>query len=90
VLLRDLPPRLLTLVEPGRVPNEVRERVTRSIRTSEYVELPGGGAWFVQRRIPDRDGFVLQVRADPGTPEDVVHRMATDVTARLPRLAPPG
>lgn len=90
VLLSDLPPRRVTPVEPGRVPEEVRDRVTRSIRTSEHVELPGGGAWFVQRRIPGRDGFVLQVRADPGTPEAVVHRMAIDVSARLPRLVPPG
>lgn len=90
VLLSDLPPRGFTLVEPGRVPEEVRERVTRSIRTSQYVELPGGGAWFVQRKVPGRDGVVLQVRADPGTSADAVQRVAAGVAGRLPPSTPPG
>ncbi|MGH4026229.1 MAG: hypothetical protein ACRDRV_16775 [Pseudonocardiaceae bacterium] len=90
VLLSDLPPRQFTLTEPGRVPEEVRERVTRSIRVSQYLELPGGGAWFVQRRIPGRDGVVLQVRADPGTSADAVARVADEVAERLLSSSPPG
>ncbi len=90
VLLSDLPPRRFTLTEPGRVPEEVRERVTKSIRTSQHVALPGGGAWFVQRRVPGRDGVVLQVRPDPGTSPDAVHRVASEVAGRLPPSAPPG
>jgi hypothetical protein len=90
VLLSDLPPRRFTLTEPGRVPEEVRDRVTKSIRTSNHVELAGGGAWFVQRRVPGRDGFVLQVRADPGTSPAAVQQAAGDVAARLPPLQPPG
>lgn len=90
VLLSDLPPRRFVLTEPGRVPSEVRRRVSESIRTSEHVELPGGGAWFVQRRIPGRDGFVLQVRADPDASPDEVQRVAGLVAARLPPLEPPG
>lgn len=93
VLLGDLPPRRFTLTEPGRVPEEVRARVTRSIRSSQYVELPGGGAWFVQRKIPGQDGLVLQVRPDPGTSADAVHRVAGEVAEQLPPRSssqPPG
>ena len=31
-----------------------------------HRELPGGGAWFVQRKVPGRDGIVLQVRRRSG------------------------
>lgn len=89
VLLSDLPPRRFVLTEPGRVPEVVRGRVTTSIRSSQYHELPGGGAWFVQRKIPGRDGVTLQVRADPGTSPDAVHQVAREVAARLSRSAPP-
>ncbi|HEU0088837.1 MAG TPA: hypothetical protein VFQ77_14525 [Pseudonocardiaceae bacterium] len=90
VLLTDLPPRRFTLAEPGRVPEVVRERVTRSIRSSQHVRLPGGGAWFVQRRVPGRDGVVLQVRADPGTAPDAVHQAASNAAAHLPVPESPG
>lgn len=90
VLLSDLPPQRFTLTEPGRVPQVVRERVTRSIRTSRHVELPGGGAWFVQRRVPGHDGVVLQVRADPGTAPEAVYRVAGEVAERLPPPMPSG
>ncbi len=90
VLLADLPPRRFVLVQPGKVPEVVRQRVTSSIRSSEHCELPGGGAWFVQRRIPGRDGVVLQVRADPGTALGAVQMMASEVASRLPRQDPPG
>lgn len=84
VLLTDLPPRRLRLTEPGKVPEVVRRRVDDSIRTRHHRELPGGGAWFVQRKVAGRDGFQLQVRADPGTDLDVVRRVAAEVAAALP------
>ncbi|MGH3944758.1 MAG: hypothetical protein ACRDSI_06910 [Pseudonocardiaceae bacterium] len=90
VLLSDLPPRRFALAQPGRVPEVVRDRVTSSIRSSQYRELPGGGAWFVQRQIPGRDGVVLQVRADRGTAPGALEMMAGEVASRLPRPAPPG
>lgn len=90
VLLSDLPPRRFALAQPGKVPEVVRERVTNSIRSSQHHELPGGGAWFVQRRIPGRDGVVLQVRADPGTDPGALEMMASQVASCLPRPAPPG
>lgn len=90
VLLSDLPPRRFTLSEPGRAPEEVQTRVSSSIVTSQHVELPGGGAWFVQRRVPGRDGVVLQVRPDRGTSTEAVHRVASEVAGRLPPPTPPG
>ena len=87
VLLADLPPRRFALAQPGTVPEVVRERVTSSIRSSHRCELPGGGAWFVQRRVPGLDGVVLQVRADPGTAPGAVEAMVSEV---LQRLSPPG
>lgn len=83
VLLTDQPPRRLVLRGPGRVPEIVRERVTGSIRSRYHRDLPGGGAWFVQRKVPGRDGVVLQVRADPGTDEAAVRLVAEEVARRL-------
>jgi hypothetical protein len=44
---------------------------------------PRGGAWFVQRKVPGRDGVVLQVRPDPGTDPALVRRLAADVVRSL-------
>jgi hypothetical protein len=85
VLIADEPPRRLRLATPGKVPEAVHKRVTGSIRTRHHRNLPGGGAWFVQRAVAGRDGVVLQVRADPGTDADVVRQVARDVAQRLPQ-----
>ena len=85
-VLRDLPVRRWVLTDPGRVPEQLRERVTRSIRTSQHRDVPGGGAWFVQRKVPGRDGVVLQVRPDPGTPADAVRAVAAEVAERLAQV----
>jgi hypothetical protein len=66
------------------VPELVHQRVTGSIRTRHHRDLPGGGAWFVQRRVAGRDGVVLQVRPDPGTDLDLVRALAADVARSLP------
>ena len=89
VLLADQPPRRFVLPEPGAVPRVVQARVTGSIRNRHHHDLPGGGAWFVQRQVPG-SGFVLQVRPDPGTDLDTVRRLAAEVAARLrpPRGVP--
>ncbi|MHA6631383.1 hypothetical protein ACU61A_38615 [Pseudonocardia sichuanensis] len=83
VLLADLPPRRLRLTEPGRVPESVHARVEGSIRSRHHRQLPGGGAWFVQRKVPGRDGIVLQVRPDPGTDGAAVRQVAADVARSL-------
>lgn len=89
VLLADRPVRALRLVEPGKVPHVVHERVTSSVRSRHHRALPGGGAWFVQRKIPGRDGLVLQVRPDPGTDEATVRQVATNVARTLSPAPPP-
>ncbi|MGW0890367.1 hypothetical protein [Saccharopolyspora sp. NPDC002578] len=83
VLLRDLPPQRVALTEPGRLPEVVHERVTGSIRSTQHREFPAGGARFVQRKVPGRNGLVLQVRADPGTDEDALAPVAAEVAQRL-------
>ena len=85
VLLTDLPPQRLRLAEPGRVPETVHARVEGSIRSRHHRDLPGGGAWFVQRKVPGRDGIVLQVRPDPGTDVAVVRQVVADVERTLGR-----
>ncbi|MBP2474051.1 hypothetical protein JOF53_002923 [Crossiella equi] len=83
VLLADRPPRRYPLSQAGRLPDIVHARVTGSIRSAHRHDLPGGGAWFVQRKIPGRDGVVLQVRADRGTDETAVRTLAAEVSRKL-------
>ena len=66
-LLADRPARRFVLPDPGPVPRVVQARVTGSITSRHHLELPGGGAWFVQRKVPGVGGTVLQVRPDPGS-----------------------
>jgi hypothetical protein len=83
VLLADRPARRFRLTEPDRVPEVVHARVEGSFRSRHHRYLPGGGAWFVQRKIAGRDGTVLQVRPDPGTDPALVAALAADVARSL-------
>jgi hypothetical protein len=84
VVLADRPPRRHAVDAPGKLPQAVYRRVTGSIRSRHRHDLPdGGGAWFVQRKLPGQDGTVLQVRPDPGTDVDLVRAIAADVAAKL-------
>ncbi|KAA2266042.1 hypothetical protein F0L68_02675 [Solihabitans fulvus] len=83
VLLTDQPTRRFVLDEPGKVPQVVHARVTGSIKSSHRRDFPGGGAWFVQRKIVGRDWVVLQVRADRGTDLEAVRRVAAEVAERI-------
>jgi hypothetical protein len=83
VLLADRPARRYALAEPGKLPHAVHQRVTGSIRSRHHRDLPGGGAWFVQRKVPGRDGIVLQVRSEPGTDQDAVRAVAAEVAAKI-------
>ena len=83
VLLADRPARRFRLTEPDRVPEVVHARVEGSFRSRHHRDLPGGGAWFVQRKIAGRDGTVLQVRPDPGTDKALVAALAADVARSL-------
>jgi hypothetical protein len=68
---------------PGKVPILIRQRVDGSIRSRYRKELPGGGAWFVRRKVPGRDGTVLQVRVDPGGDTELVASIAREAAERL-------
>jgi hypothetical protein len=57
----------VTLLDPDRVPEQVRARVTRSVAYTSHHTLPGGGVRVVARRVPGRDGVRWTVRYDPGT-----------------------
>ncbi|EWM12923.1 hypothetical protein, partial [Kutzneria sp. 744] len=76
VLLTDQPPRRLPLEQPGKLPQAVQRRVTQSVVDRHRHELPGGGAWFVRRRVPGRDGTILQVRPDAGADPTAVAALA--------------
>ncbi len=86
VLLADRPVRRLRLTTPGRVPGIVHARVTGSIRSSHHRDLPGGGAWVIQRSVAGRDGIVLQVRPDPGTDLDAVRALAAGVATQVRKV----
>jgi hypothetical protein len=88
VVLSDLPPVKFVLTGAGKLPDIVHARVTKSISSRHRQELPGGGAWFVQRKVPGQDGVTLQVRPDPGTDEAAVHRVAAEVAAKLKSIQP--
>lgn len=83
VLLRDLPARRFELGRPGRLPSVVQTRVNRSIRSRHRIDLPVGGAWFVQRVLPGGREVVLQVRADAGADREAVVRLAEEVSRRI-------
>ena len=83
VLLTDQPPRRYPLEQPGKLPEAVQRRVTQSIVDRHRHELSGGGAWFVRRRVPGRDGTILQVRADAGVDPAALAKLAERVAACL-------
>lgn len=83
VLLTDRPARRFRLDDPGKVPQTVHERVTGSIRSRSHRDLPRGGAWVLQRKVPGRDGTVMQVWPDPGTDPDAVEQLAAGVAERI-------
>ncbi|OLF08505.1 hypothetical protein BLA60_23120 [Actinophytocola xinjiangensis] len=83
VLLADERPVRYQLERPNKLPDVVHNRVNGSIRSRHRRDLPGGGVWFVQRKVPGRDGIVLQVRPDPGSDEEAVRRVAAEVAAKI-------
>lgn len=83
VLLADRAPRRYAFETPGKLPEIVHRRVTGSIKSRHHRDLPGGGAWFVQRKVPGRDGILLQVRPDEGADIDAVSKIAAEVALRI-------
>ncbi|MEV6908471.1 hypothetical protein [Amycolatopsis sp. NPDC051071] len=83
VLLADKSPVRFKLARPGKVPFLVRQRVDGSVRERHRKDLGTGGAWFVERKVPGRDGTVLQVRPDPGTDLDLIKAIAEEAAEKL-------
>lgn len=78
----DRPVVVHTLLDPDRVPDQVRTRVTRSIAYTSHHQLPGGGGVrVVARRVPGVDGLRWTARFDTGT--DPAGEQVHDMTAEL-------
>jgi hypothetical protein len=82
VVLADQRPQRFGLDAPGKVPQVVHAKVTGSIRSRHRH----GDAWFLQRKVPGRDGVVLQVRPDEGADMNLVRAVAADVAAKIEEL----
>lgn len=82
VVIADRPPVRLTVDKPGLLPRTVRRRVNESIVDRHHHDMPGGGAWFVERKVPGR-GIILQVRADRGADMDAVAAIAAEAAGKL-------
>jgi hypothetical protein len=67
VEMADADPLTATLLDPDKVPEQVRARVGKSVAYTSHHALPGGGVRVVARRVPGRDGLRWTVRYDPGT-----------------------
>jgi hypothetical protein len=73
-LITDLPVRTVVLSDPRNLPAVVRIRVEASIARWEQVQVPGGSARLVARRVPGMDGFTWTARLDTGTPDSEAAR----------------
>ncbi|MCL7460721.1 hypothetical protein M8I35_26495 [Micromonospora sp. MSM11] len=81
LVVADCPAESYLLLDPGELPHQVRQRVTRSVAYTRHHPVPGGAARVAARRVPGADGLTWTVRLDPGTPTDT-----PEVLAELDRL----
>ncbi|MGC5332290.1 hypothetical protein [Micromonospora sp. DT62] len=70
LVVADGPAESHLLLDPGELPHQVRERVTRSVAYTQHRPVPGGAGRVAARRVPGVDGLTWTVRLDPGTPAD--------------------
>lgn len=87
--IADRPPARYELTGAGKLTDAVHHRVRAGILTSSHRDLPGGGAWLVLRRIPGRDGAVVQVRLDPGVDARAVEEPLGVLVRELESTVPP-
>ena len=75
----------VTLLDPDKVPEQVRARVTKSVAYTNHHVLPGGGVRVVARRVPGKDGLRWTARYDPATPPapDAVADLVADARAAI-------
>ncbi|MEU8269812.1 hypothetical protein AB0B89_21965 [Sphaerisporangium sp. NPDC049002] len=67
VVATDGTERRMTLPDPGRLPEAVRERVTSSILANRHVRLGDrGGVRLVARRVPGQDAAEWELIFDQG------------------------
>jgi hypothetical protein len=91
-VLVDGPVLVFLLLEPGEVPDQVRNRVTRSVAYTTHHPMAAGGVRVVGRRVTGRDGLTWAVRYDAGTPVElssVVELTGGLVAAARGATAPP-
>ena len=81
LLLVDRDPVAVELEVPRDLPPVVRKRIEANVVRSELIEVRGGAARFVARRIPGEDGVRWWARLEGGTPDTDQVRSA--VSARL-------
>jgi hypothetical protein len=66
-VMEDLPPLVVTLLDPDKVPEQVRARVNKSVAYTSHHPLPdGGGVRVVARRVSGVNGLRWTVRYDQG------------------------
>ncbi len=65
-VVRDDPAVEFRLTKPAKVTDQVHARVRRSVAASRHLPWPRAGGWVALRRVPGRDGLMIQVRLDPG------------------------
>jgi hypothetical protein len=78
----DAAPLAFRLVDPDRLPAQVRQRVNRSVAYTRHHQLPGGGSVrVVARRVSGVDGLRWTVRYEDGADPDAPG--VTEATAEL-------
>ncbi len=84
-VIADEEPIRVVLTDPDKLPYEVRQRVTASIRNPAHHDLPEGGLWLAARRVPGVDGLSWIVRYDEGVVATDGLLAATDELVRETR-----
>lgn len=88
LLLVERRPVTLRLPTPREVPSVVRRRVETSVAHTREVNVSGGRARLVGRRMPGRDGLVWWARLAPGTADTADVR--DELRATIARTADSG
>ena len=66
-VVEDTEPVSYLLLDPGELPHQVRQRVTRSVVHSSHHPLPNGGVRVLARRVAGVNGLSWALRYDPGS-----------------------
>lgn len=84
LLLVEQPALRAPLADPGTLPPVVKQRVEASVARTQEVQLAGGSARVVGRRVPGRDGLSWWARLSPETLDTAdVRAELSQIVARL-------